>query len=484
MRSERRRKLRIFRLLSFLFSLLSLMSLALFSKAIFKANILPMKYLVIIYIIFFIVFGLLFFAFFKKKCPKPLKIFSYVISVILSIILIVGSIYINDTSDFFDDLQIGDYDTITYSVITLKNSPYTKIDELANKTISYLDDQNKKEVKKALEKRVDYQEQIDTNSTNMASQLLNQKVDALCLEQGYIALLSEEIKDFESNIKTIYTFDIKVKSHKEDDQKLDVTKKPFIVYISGIDQYGNVTSVRGRSDVNQLAIVNPTTHHILLLNTPRDYYVQLAGTTGLKDKLTHAGIYGVEKSIQTLENLYDIDINYYFRVNFNSLIQLVDTIGGIDIYSDTSFNAWTDRSVNIQKGYNHLNGKQALAFARERHAYASGDRHRGENQQQVMKAIINKVTKSQVIISKYSSILNSMSGSFQTDMPSHTITTFIKKQIDEMTGWKIDTFGVTGSGSKQPTYSMGLKYNLYVMIPDQTSIAEAKQKIATILQEG
>ena len=232
-----------------------------------------------------------------------------------------------------------------------------------------------------------------------------------------------------------------------------------------------------------LAVVNPLTNHILLVNTPRDYYVQLAGTTGYKDKLTHAGIYGIEKSIKTLEDLYDIDITHYLRVNFNTVIKVVDIIGGIDIYSDKAFTCYTNTKVHVKEGLNHFGGKEALAYARERYAYTTGDHHRGENQQQVIKAIFEKVTTSTILISKYNTILNSLNGSFQTDMSMNEITSFIKHQLDKMPNWTIDTTAVTGTGAMDYTHSMGSKLKLYVMKPDENSIEKAKEKINEVLNE-
>ena len=314
--------------------------------------------------------------------------------------------------------------------------------------------------------------------------MLNKNTDAIVLEESYLTLAYEEIKDFKDSVKVIDTFSIKAKVHKENkDEKINF-EEPFVLYISGIDQYGNVNSVRGRSDVNQLVVVNPKTHHILLVNTPRDYYVQLYNTTGLRDKLTHAGIYGIDKSIKTLEKFYDIDINYYLRVNFNSLIKVVDVIGGIDIYSDKSFVAHTNKSVKVKEGWNSFNGTQALAYSRERYAYITGDHHRGANQQQVIEAIINKVTQSSVLISKYNSILNALDGTFQTDMSTNMITSFIKYQLDNMPKWEVESIAVTGYNSSNYTYSMGMRYKLYVMEPDYNSVEKAKKKMNEVLNEN
>ncbi len=480
-RTSKRRKLKKMLIANLIFSVISLVSLGIFSYFLLDLNIIPIKYLGIVYGGIGIIYLILFIIFFKKKCPKPLKIIAYIFSAILSIIFIAGSIYLNTTNNFFKNTEIGEYDTITYSVIALKENKY-EMKDLKNKTIGYLNDDNKKKVAKKLKNKVKYEEILENDANTLATKLKNREVEAICLEQGYIGMLSEEIENFEKTTEVIYTFDIKVKAHKEK-SKIDASKEPFILYISGIDQYGSVTSVRGRSDVNQLAIVNPKNHKILLLNTPRDYYVQLSGTTGLKDKLTHAGIYGIDKSIATLEELYDIDINYYMRVNFDSLIKIVDTVGGIEVYSDTDLTLLHDKNYHVRVGMNKLNGKQALAYARERYGYASGDRHRGENQQAIIKAIIGKMTDSKILLSKYNDILKSLNGSFQTDMPSETLTKFLKKQLNEMPSWTIDNYAVDGSGGKKPTYSMGANRYLYVMIPNQDSVNTAKQKINAVLNE-
>ena len=308
----------------------------------------------------------------------------------MSFIFGYATYYLNNTYHFLSGTQ-SSYDILTYSVIVLKNSSYDEINDLKSKTISYLSDDYKNNVKKELSAKIEYTESLTSEFSKLPELLLDNEVDSIALEESYLTLVYEEVEDFEDSTKVIYTFDVKVKAHKEENT-IDVTQEPFILYISGIDQYGNVNSVRGRSDVNQLAVVNPKTNHILLVNTPRDYYVQLAGTTGLRDKLTHAGIYGIDKSIATLEKFYGIDINHYVRVNFNTLIKVVDVIGGIDVYSDKSFTPWTNRSVYVNKGWNHMNGKTALAYARERKTYTTGDHHRGANQQQVITAIIDKVS--------------------------------------------------------------------------------------------
>ncbi len=255
----------------------------------------------------------------------------------------------------------------------------------------------------------------------------------------------------------------------------DVTK-PFVLYISGIDTYGDVSKT-SRSDVNILVAVNPKTHQVLLVNTPRDYYVQLNGTTGTKDKLTHAGIYGVDTSVKTLQDLYNIGINYNIRINFTSLEKLVDAMGGVDVQSEYNFSSG---GFNFVTGTNHVNGTQTLAFSRERHSFEGGDRTRGQNQMKVITAIIAKMTQPSNAL-KAGELVAALQGVFETNMASSDITALIRNQLDTMAKWTVTSTSVDGTGSSQPTYSMGAQ-RLYVMIPDEASLNSARQQLKATLQ--
>ena len=225
-----------------------------------------------------------------------------------------------------------------------------------------------------------------------------------------------------------------------------------------------------------LVTVNTKNHEILLTSIPRDYYVQLHDTTGYKDKLTHAGIYGINMSVNTIQDFLDINIDYYVRVNFSTLIDVVDIIGGIDVYSDKGFIPWTNTKLYIPEGNVHMNGAMALAFARERYTYQEGDRHRVQNQQDVITAIIKKVTSSTTILTKYTTLLDELSNSFETNIKTSTITTLMKHQLDKMPSWTIKNYSLNGSDSYDYTYSAGMQ-KLYVMIPDKETVAKAKEYI-------
>ena len=261
-----------------------------------------------------------------------------------------------------------------------------------------------------------------------------------------------------------------------------ITKEPFVVYLSGVDTRGDLTD-KARSDVNIIAAVNPVTKQVVLINTPRDYYVDLAGTNS-KDKLTHAGLYGVQTSMDTLGNLYGVDVQHYIRINFAGFINIIDALGGVDVYSDQAFTSvgspgYYDPTTFVE-GWNHLDGKAALAFARERHAFASGDIQRGINQMKVIDAMLNKI-KSPALLMGFTKILDAVSDSFVTSLSQNQISALVRMQLSDFAEWNIERYTVTGtSGSSTKCYSAkGQK--LYVMKPDENSVAKAKEMIAAVL---
>ena len=264
-------------------------------------------------------------------------------------------------------------------------------------------------------------------------------------------------------------------------QETEFNDSPFIVYISGSDSRTTLNN-NDRSDVNIVAVVNPRTSKILLVNIPRDYYVRLHGTTGNLDKLTHAGTYGIEMSKKTIEDLLGIEIDATVKVGFDAVETIVDTLGGIEIESDQAFTPHTDKSCYITTGTQQVNGACALAFSRERMAYETGDRHRGQNQQQVITKIIKKLSEPAYLL-KLPEVFKSAEGLFQTSFSYQEITNLIKYQIAKRPSWEVESVSLDGSGAHMPTYSMGAQ-NLYVMVPDESTIEAAKIKIAEYLKDG
>ena len=290
-----------------------------------------------------------------------------------------------------------------------------------------------------------------------AAALHSGEVQAIIYNDAYSQMLEEGLGEEQENFKVIYTYEVKSKVENKAAQ-VEVKDETFTVYISGIDVYGAIET-NSRSDVNILAVVNPNTHQVLLVTTPRDYYVPLTISGGVRDKLTHAGIYGVDVSRGTLENLYNTEIPYYLRMNFSGFINIIDALGGVDVYSSQSFSAG---GVSFQEGYNHVNGTQALAFARERHSFASGDRQRGKNQMEVIRATIKKCQSSSML-TNYQQVMQSLSGTFQTNLEQDRIAQLVSAQLFEKSDWNVVSYSVDGTGSSRTTYSMQTAG--YVMFP-------------------
>ena len=314
--------------------------------------------------------------------------------------------------------------------------------------------------------------------------MLDKKIDSILITEGMIQLLEEQYSDIYDNIKTIYSFDIK-NENLENEEEITLLET-INVLISGSDSRSGKLASKTRSDVNMIMTIDFKNKKILLTSIPRDYYVQLHGTKGYKDKLTHSGIYGIEMTKTTIEDLFDIKIDYTIKIGFQSVIQLVNTIDGIDIDSDTKFTSHCKDGgairTDVVKGINHFNGGQALSYARERYAYKTGDNHRVQNQQQVLEAIINKMTTDKSLLKKYDKILDSLSETYRTDIPSSYIRLLVKNQLEDMSNWTIEKQQVSGSGSMDKTYSMP-SVKLWVMVPDNSSVKNATSKINSYKNE-
>ena len=451
---------------------------------VFIIDVLPIKYLLLLLLLLAILDILFFLILFKSRLKKCIKKFFSVISVLLSIVFVVASFYLYKTYGVISGMIDTDYETYNYSVMVLKDSNYNSVSDIKNEVIGYYEtktNENKLLVEKV--NKLGKESKSYTNLNTLASDLLNKERNVIVLEDNYKKTLIDEqddneyneVKDFKSKTKTIYTFSFKVK--KDDTSKdVDVSSEVFNIYISGIDTYGTVSSV-SRSDVNIVVTVNPNIRQVLLTSIPRDYYVQLHDTTGYKDKLTHAGIYGTDCSIKTIEDLLGIDINYYFKVNFTSLIDIVNALGGVNVYADQSFSTWN--GYHFTKGYNKVDGNAALAFVRERKTFANGDRQRGINQQALISAMINKCV-SMEILTKYTSLLNSIKGSIITNMPTKTMLSLVKMQLKNNTSWTISTNSLDGYNAYKYTYSYGYQ-QLYVMEPKEESVEKGKELINKVL---
>lgn len=462
--------------------LILLISMYLDTYLIIKYNVFPFKYLAVYSVIFVIVpILLIFYTIFKKRKSKLKGIIGF-FEIIYIMVLFGGFFYLNKTFNFLDAFTNNyNYETKIYYVITLNNSNYKDVKDLENKNISYANniDSSASTALKEIEKKVKMNSKEVAGYGEMLEKLDSNEYEGALIVQSYYDVLLENDESIAGKYKIIYKFSIKEKVI-EYVKDVDVTKETFNIYIAGIDSYDSVTT-QNKSDVNIIMSVNPKTNKIILINIPRDYYIPLYGHDGEKkltgeekDKLTHAGSYGVETSIKSLEKLLDCEINYYVKLNYNALINLVDALDGVEVYSEYDFVSY-ELYHKFKKGMNNVDGPLALDFVRTRKAFRQGDRVRGENQQRMIQAIFKKVMSPSILI-KYGDLLNAVDGSFATNISTNKITSLINMQLDKMPSWEIENLSLNGSDSYELTYSYK-KQELYVMIPNEETINEVKDAL-------
>ena len=444
---------------------------------VYFINVLPLEYFIVLVILVLITD--LFAIMLLLSKGRIRNVIGILLTIILLILMIFGITYELNTLDFLKQFGFNSYKTENYNVIVLDSSEYDELEDLNDLSIAHLDLDTHKGLQNAvadIKKEIKFTSLVGEDISDLTEMLESDETSAIILESAQLSIIEEENKEFYDSIRIIWSTDVEIEIAKIG-ESVDVTKDSFNILISGIDTYGSITKV-SRSDVNILVTVNPSTHSILLTRIPRDYYVLLPEFNEY-DKLTHAGIYGIETSVSAVENLLDTTINYYIKVNFTSLIDIVDAIGGITVESNYDFT--TQDGYHFTKGTNKLNGKEALSFARERKAFADGDRIRGQNQELILASLINKAMSAS-IITNYVDLLNALDDKFVTNITDEEITDFIKKQISEMPSWNINAISLDGSNAYDYTYSYKSQ-KLYVMKPYEESVLNAKEQINnTLLQ--
>lgn len=416
-------------------------------------------------------------------------------SILVLVVLMVGTPYLTKAVQMLGNITGTGVEVADIAVYVENDSPLQELSDLSGKTVGIMDTLDRENTEKALEA---IQAEADNlhvaeyaGLSELVDGLLQSEADAIVLNKAYLDLLADMdgYENTVSQLREIHTHKAETVIPNTQDgnnkgwsigdlfgnnkeEEIENTGRVFTMYISGIDTRGGVTA-KSRSDVNILATVNVDTRQVLLVSTPRDYYVPLPISNGQPDKLTHAGIYGVDVSMGTLEMLYGVPIDYYFRVNFSGFEKIIDALGGITVYSKYAFTT-SSEVYSFQEGENYLNGSQALAFARERYAFSSGDRQRGENQMAVIKAVINKAM-SPAILSGYTDLMESISGNFETSMPYDVLADLVREQLDKGGSWNVVSCSVDGTGDSRKPYS--LSTNAYVMIPDQSTVDAAIEKI-------
>lgn len=469
---KKKRKLSIYKIIGLVLFVVSIVLIIMISML----GILPTKYYIGVIGAFLVINIPLDLFLFRKKIKKRKRNIATVVAILLILGMFLPIIYIGKTLGFIDNIGTTDYKLENYSLIVLKSSKYTSENDIKGLAVGIYE--NTDGIKKAKDKllnKVDVTFENYESIEEITNNLLDSKIEVIMLEDSIFNMIKEDNPEFEDKTRVIYKFKIKLKSENEA-KDVNVVNEPFNIYITGIDVYGDISSV-SRSDVNIVMTVNPKTKQILLTSIPRDYYVELHGKKGSRDKLTHAGIYGTDMSIGTIEDLLGIEINYYIKVNFSSFVDIINALGGIEVYSKYSFTSMD--GYNYTEGYNKMNGEEALSFARERKAFVEGDRQRGADQQAVIEAVIKKVC-SKSILTKYDSLLSSIEGEFQTNMDQKKIKSLIKMQLNDMANWNVTSISLDGSNGKGITYSGG-NQELYVMIPDWDTVDEASSTIKAVL---
>lgn len=479
LKGKRRRKRAIVTLIGLLLVLIQLVLMILFLLKIFKLDLLPLKYVIMMNIILLLLTLYNFTSQFTRA-----HVLGKLLAVLMSIVLTFGFLFASKLEATFLSISGTSTKTDIVDVIVLKDDAANSIKDAKDYSFGYNSSLNNDIIQKAIndinaenntvinsQKYYDW----DTLLNNLYS---NKEIKAIIMNDSIRSTLLEQYTDFDAKTKIIGTIKIttEIKLNASDKK---VNEEPFVVFISGNDGYGDISST-GHSDVNILAIIHPKTRQVLLVSTPRDSYVTMSnsdGKTGL-DKLTHSGNPGVEYTLKAIEDIYGVNIDYYYKINFSGCEEIVNALGGITINSDVSFTngleaAYSRYDFNV--GPNECDGQMALAFVRERKAFNDGDFQRGRNQAAAIKGIIDKAT-SPSILSSYSNVLDAVSDMLYTNMPSSTITALIKGQLANPTSWNVQSYSITGTTGSRDGQVYGLK-GMSVVFPDYDSINTAIELI-------
>ena len=463
-----------------------------FMIVIVLLDMLPLNYLALIAMILVFLWCI---AFTSQAVRKKKGIAGKIYSLVLVCVLALGTFNIAEANNMLSMITGGNVRVDKMAVAVRADDPAETIEDAMDYNFGVQFQQGGDNIQTAVTK---LQEELGTtlevtecdSVQDQAQALINGQVDAIIYNEAYTELMEGSVDDFTHNTKIIYEMSIETELDLGIGTDSSLTSEPFTVYISGIDTYGEVTET-SRSDVNIIAVVNPKTHQILLITTPRDSYVPLYGPSsqipeysqGSLDKLTHAGVYGIETSMETLGKLYDTDINYYVRLNFTSLIDIVDILGGIDVDSEFAFTTGDESGavVEVHEGTNHFDGKQALAFSRERHALEDGDNQRGKNQQAVITAMLKKVISPTMLL-RASTLMNQVSKDVEMNVTQSQLNALIRNQLRTNADWTIQSVALSGEGGQDYCYSAPDQL-LYVMYPDETELQKIID-LANVVEEG
>lgn len=476
------------KVLSILLSVVLVISSFYLLYQVIRLNVLPSKFLfpLTIGVVVLDAIFILLLIYFSKNVVS--KIVCIVLTLFICVASCMGGYYISKTQNVLSSItNVAKHAKNTVSVVVKESSSIKNKSQLNGVSVGSLrlNEQGSKKVLKELSSEGIVLNQTEYDSmTALLEAFYNGEVDSIIINESSRSQIldMEAYSNFDSNTRVVYQTSYKVKNNDSATSVSDITSKPFNVLISGSDTIGGFDE-NGRSDVIMIATVNPKTHTILLTSVPRDFYVTTACDAGdgcmqgALDKITHTGIHGTNTTKRTVEQLLGIEINYTFKVGFDTVTELVDVLGGVDVYVEPGY-ATTTSQFSVHEGVNHLNAEQALAFARERYSYTEGDRQRTKNQQQVLMGIVKEATKPSVI-TNYAAIMDTMANTFSTTMSNAEITDLIKYQLNNNPTWKMEQYMVDGTGDTLMCAELGDAAS--VMVPDQSTVKMAKDKINAVL---
>ena len=483
-----------------IFGLTALICIILFTIQILDLNVFPLYYVIPVVLILIALTVLLFRLYNFTSRRKITRLFAGVILAAFTIVFGFGAYYVHRTADMFDMItSLTDQVTHTESVVTMAGSPITDIQQLKGKKVGTIYSIDAEATQYCIDdlanQGVTINQQDYDYLVTMLDDLYAGNLDAILLNEKYRGIIHSEYEDpyfgFNQQTNVIYKsqwFTPKENVIENTDKVSSVITKPFTILVSGNDSYGDLEET-ARSDVNMLVTINPTTHTVLMTSMPRDTYTTIACAVddgycpnGQYDKLTHSGLYGIETTDKTIEELMGITINYYVRVNFSSLVNIVDSVGGIDIevapgMAVEHFGA--DASLEgVKEGWNHLDGERALAYSREREAYMDGDNQRVRNQQQVLRALIDKCISPSMLLN-FGNFVDALSGAFETNMSADEIKALLRYQVSFNPEWIIEGYAMAGNSDLLYCASLGTEAS--VIVVDDSYIQEGRAKIQAVL---
>ncbi len=457
---------------------------------LYYTEIIPIKYLAIagaVLLIFVVIVGILTWNFYHKGR----FLIGLLLWFVLIVVLVLGALYLYKTRSTLSDITGVDREIAQVGIYVKSETEAETLEDTKGFAYGILSDLDRAntdltvaEISEQLGLEIMTKEYSGLG--DLVDSLMRGETQAIIVNTAFLDIVREMdgYASLDSMIRSVNTSTVETQIEQKTETEADPQKATsgrdrsvYVIYISGIDNRGGIVS-KSRSDVNIIMVANTDTRQMLLLNTPRDYFVPLSISNGVPDKLTHAGIYGISVCMDTLGMLYDIDINYYVRMNFGGFVEIIDALGGVSVDSDYEFDSQNILGYHFNEGENYMNGEEALVFARERFSFEEGDRQRGKNQIAVIEGVIKKAA-SKDLLSNYSSLLSSLSGSFETNISYEEIARVLQKQLNNISSWNVVSYSVNGEEDLQKPYSMSQE--AYVMIPDQATVDHARELIQEVI---